>query len=99
MQLRSNPSVSKGWSIHFPGWTATDICIPVFSNSPGIMIMHYMEREHPDWIECTTLEDYKLLKLFMLDRPPQVDLEPARYIFFPNVPVKMRENLDNLDSW
>ena len=25
-------------------------------------------------------------------RPPQVDLVPARYIFFANVPVKMREN-------
>jgi hypothetical protein len=24
---------------------------------------------------------------------------PARYIFFANVPVKMRENSDNLDIW
>ena len=30
-------------------------------------------------------------------RPPQVDLVPARYIFFANVPVKMREKLDKSD--
>ena len=30
-------------------------------------------------------------------RPPQVDLVPARYIFFSNVPFKMRENSENLD--
>ena len=30
----------------------------------------------------------------VLGRPPQVDLEPARYNFFANVPVKMCENSD-----
>ena len=34
----------------------------------------------------------------LVGRPPQVDLVPARYIFFPNVPIKMRENLDNMDN-
>ena len=28
--------------------------------------------------------------------PPEVDLVPARYIFFVNVPARMRENSDDL---
>ena len=32
-------------------------------------------------------------------RHPQVYFVPPRYIYFANVPVKMRENLDNLDIW
>ena len=31
-------------------------------------------------------------KIDLVCRPPLVDLVPARYIFFANVPVKMREH-------
>jgi hypothetical protein len=33
----------------------------------------------------------------LISRPPQVDIVPARYIFFANVPVKMRDNSDKSD--
>ena len=32
-------------------------------------------------------------------RPTQVDLVPARYIFFVNVSAKTRNNSDDLDIW
>jgi hypothetical protein len=32
-------------------------------------------------------------------RPPQVNLVPARYVFFVNVPVKTNYNSDDLDIW
>ena len=55
-------------------------------------------RFHPTLI-MLLLADLAALIITMIGptRPPQVDLVPARYIFFPNVPVKMRENSDNSD--